>query len=97
MKEESMMLILQGIMDELPPFEKYWTNMFQNKSMPVVGKCQTKILTFTRLCNDILSPEDDTNKYTPSIIGDMAVTETKSIFLPRSVIKKSNGRVSVKC
>ena len=32
-----MMLVLQGIMDELPPFEKYWTHMFQNKAMPVFG------------------------------------------------------------
>ena len=38
-----MMLIFQGITDDLPPFEKYWTHMFQNKSMPVVDECQIKI------------------------------------------------------
>ena len=27
LKEEFMMLIFQGIMNELPPFEKYWTHM----------------------------------------------------------------------
>ena len=32
-------------MDELPSFKKYWTHMFQNKSMPVVGECQSKVLT----------------------------------------------------
>ena len=37
MGEEFMMLIFQEIMDELYPFEKYWTYMFQNNSMPVVG------------------------------------------------------------
>ena len=36
---EFMMGIFQWIMDEIPPFEKYWTHMFQNKSMPVVGEC----------------------------------------------------------
>ena len=36
------MVILQGIMDELPPFEKYWTHMFENKSMHVVDECQSK-------------------------------------------------------
>ena len=43
MKEEFITIILQGIMDELPPFEKYWTHMFQNKSIPVVGECQSKV------------------------------------------------------
>ena len=57
-----MMLILQGIIYELPPFEKYWTHMFQNTSMPVVGECKRKVLSFTRLHSDILSPEEDTNK-----------------------------------
>ena len=38
------MLIFQGIMDEIPPFEKHWTHMFQNKSMPVVCDCQRKVL-----------------------------------------------------
>ena len=28
MKEEFMMLVFQRMMDELPPFEKYWTHMF---------------------------------------------------------------------
>ena len=37
LKEEFMMLIFQGIINEFPPFEKYWTHMFQNSSMPVVG------------------------------------------------------------
>ena len=37
LKEEFRMLILQGIMYELPPFEKYWTHLFQDKSMPVDG------------------------------------------------------------
>ena len=36
MNEEFMMVIFQDIMDELPPFEKYWTHMLQNKSMPVM-------------------------------------------------------------
>ena len=37
MNDEFMMGIFQGIIDEITPFEKYWTHMFQNKSMPVVG------------------------------------------------------------
>ena len=36
-KEKFIMVIFQGIMDELTPFEKYWTHMFQDKSMPVDG------------------------------------------------------------
>ena len=39
LNEEFMVGIFQGIMDELPPFEKYLTHMFQNKYMPVVGEC----------------------------------------------------------
>ena len=35
--EEFMMVILQGIMDDIYPFEKYCTHMFQNNSMTVVG------------------------------------------------------------
>ena len=42
--------------------------MFQNKSIPVVGECQSKVLTFTRLCNELFLPEDDTNKETSSMI-----------------------------
>ena len=34
-----MVGIFQGIMDEIPPFEKYLTHMLQNKYMPVVGEC----------------------------------------------------------
>ena len=40
------MLIFQGMMDELPTFEKYWTHMFQNKSMPIIGECQSKVFHF---------------------------------------------------
>ena len=42
MNEEFIMGILQGMMYEIPPFEKYCTHMFQNKSMPVVGECKMK-------------------------------------------------------
>ena len=45
-KEEFMMLIFQGIMDELPPFEKYWNYIFQNKSIPVIGECQSLTLLY---------------------------------------------------
>ena len=48
-----MMIIFQGITDDLPPFGKYCTHMFQNKSMPVFGKCLSKVLPFTRLRNEI--------------------------------------------
>ena len=40
------MFIFQGIMDDLPPFEKYRTHMFQNKSIRVVGECQSKVIHF---------------------------------------------------
>ena len=49
LREEFMMFILKGIMDEITPFEKYWTHMFQNKSMPVVGECHSKFLLLSRL------------------------------------------------
>ena len=39
MNEEFLMGIPQGIMNELPPSEKYWTHIFQNNSIPVVGEC----------------------------------------------------------
>ena len=39
-----MMVVFQGILDEIPPFEKYWTHMFQNKYMLVVGECHSKVL-----------------------------------------------------
>ena len=39
-----MMGIFQGVMDEIPTFEKYWTHMFHNKSMPVVDDCQRNVL-----------------------------------------------------
>ena len=44
-----MILIFQGIMDEINQFEKYWTHMFRNKSMPVVGECQSKVFPFSRM------------------------------------------------
>ena len=49
LNEVFMKVILQGIIDEITPFEKYWTHMFQNKSLSVVGECQSKVLPFTRL------------------------------------------------
>ena len=67
--EEFMILIFQVIMDDLPPFEKYWTHMLQNKSMPDVGKCQSKVLTFSRLHNELFSTEDDANKETSAMIS----------------------------
>ena len=47
-----MMLILKGIMDKIPPFEKYWTYMFQNRSIPVVGECQ--IFIYFHLVNCVM-------------------------------------------
>ena len=75
-----MMLIFQEIIDDLPPFEKYWTHMLQNKSMPVVGGCQSKVFPFSRLLNNIFSPEDDTNKGTYAMIGKMFVTSAKALL-----------------
>ena len=55
LNEVFIMGIFQGIMDEFPPFEKYWTHMFQNKSMHVVAECQTKVFSFSRMHNELLS------------------------------------------
>ena len=77
MKEEIMMLIFQWIMDELPPFEKYWTHIFQKKSMLVIGECKSKVLPFNILCNEIFSPEEDTNKDTCTIL---VVTAAKALL-----------------
>ena len=80
LKEGFMMLVFQGIIDELPPFERYWTHMFQNKSMFSVGEFQSNSLTFSRLRKEILSPEDDTNKYTSAMLVYMAVTAAKALL-----------------
>ena len=56
LNEGFLMLIYQGIMDDLPQFEKYWTHVLQYKSMPVIEKCHSRVLTFDRLCNGIFSP-----------------------------------------
>ena len=75
-----MMLIYQGIIYEPPPFEKYWTHMFQHKYMPVVGECHSKVFLFIKLFNDLFSPEDDTNKKTSDMIGEMEVTADKELL-----------------
>ena len=75
-----MMIIFQGIMDDFPPFEKYWTHMLQNKSMPDVGKCQSKVLTFSILHNELFSPDCNTNKDTYAMIGEMVVTADKALL-----------------
>ena len=92
------MLIIQGIMYELPPFEKYWTHMFQNKYMPVVGECQCEVLPFSRLRNELFSPEEDTNKYKYAMIGGVAVTAAKVLLAdildeqhPSTVASCNNG------
>ena len=59
LNDQFIMVIFQEIMDELTTFEKYWTHMFQNKSMPIVGDCHSKVFPFSRLLNDLLSPEDN--------------------------------------
>ena len=46
MNKEFMMGVFQGIMDNLPPFEKYWTHMFQNNSMLIFGQCHSKFFHF---------------------------------------------------
>ena len=56
-------------MDELPIFEKYWTHMFHNKSMPVFGECKSKVLPFDILGNEIFSSEGKTNKDKSAMIG----------------------------
>ena len=72
--------IFQGIMDELPSFEKYWTQIFQNKSMPVVSECQSNMFPLYRLRNDLFLPKDNTKKETSVMIGEMAVTATKALL-----------------
>ena len=47
--------------------------MFQNKSMPIVGKCQSKVFMFTIMRNDIFSPDNDSSKETSAMIGKMTV------------------------
>ena len=70
--------------------------MFQNKSMPVVGKCQSKVFTFDRLQNELLSPENNTNKYTSVMIGEILVTADKAL-LAEIRDKKIHGKAYVKC
>ena len=91
-----MMLRFKGIIDELPQLKKYWTHMFQNKSIPVVGEYQSKVLTFSRMRNEIFSPLDNTNRETSDMIGDMTVTSAKAL-LTNIRDKKIHGGVSVKC
>ena len=95
-KEEFLMFILQGIMDEIPPFEKYWIHMFQNKSTPVVRECQSKVLKLDRLGNEIFSPEDNKNKETYTTIGEMDIAADNAL-LAEIWYKKSYGGASVKC
>ena len=72
--------VFQGMLDELPPIEKYWTHMFQNKSLTVVSKCQSKVFQLSRLSNELLSTDNKTNKDTSSMIGDMVVTADKALL-----------------
>ena len=48
--------------------------------MHVVGECQSKVLPFSRLQNELFSLEEDTNKETYDMIGDMAVTVAKALL-----------------
>ena len=68
LNEVFMKVILQGIIDEITPFEKYWTHMFQTKSIPVVDEYQGKVFLFNRLSNEILSREESTNKNTSAMV-----------------------------
>ena len=68
LKEGFVMLVFQGIMDELPPSENTGPT-FQNKSMPVVGEFQSEVLSFVRLHNELFSTEDDANKETSAMIS----------------------------
>ena len=54
--------------------------MFQNKSMPVVGECQSKVFPFAILHNELFSPDCNTNKDTYAMIGEMAVTADKALL-----------------
>ena len=83
------MLIFKGIMDKLPQFKKYWNHMFQNKSMPVVGECQSKVFPLARMRNNICSKEDDTKKETSAMIGEMAVTAAKALLSEMRYEKKA--------
>ena len=67
-------------MYELTPFEKYWTHMFQDNFLPVVGEFQGKVFPFNRLKNEIFSTEDDTNKAASSMIGEMTVTADNALL-----------------
>ena len=79
MNDQFIMVIFQEIMDELTTFEKYWTHMFQNKSMPIVGDCHSNVFPFSRLLNDLLSPEDNKNNKIYSMIREIAVTSSKAL------------------
>ena len=93
MKEGFMMLIFQGIMYEIPPFEKYWTHMFQNSSMHLVGECQSNILKFNRPRNEIFLPEDNKNKDTSAMKGEMSFTADKALLA--NIQDKKNPRQSI--
>ena len=88
-----MMLIFQGIMYEIPPFEKYWTHMFQNSSMHLVGECQSNILKFNRPRNEIFLPEDNKNKDTSAMKGEMSFTADKALLANIRYEKKSRRSI----
>ena len=91
MNERFIMGIFQGIKDELHPFEKYWTNMFQNKSMHVICDCQSKLLPFAILRDKLFLTEDNTNKYTYSMIGGVEVTSAKALLVNIRDLKKATA------
>ena len=45
--------------------------------MLVIGECKSKVLPFNILCNEIFSPEEDTNKDTCTIL---VVTAAKALL-----------------
>ena len=55
--------------------------MFQKRSMPVVCEFQIKLFPFSKLRNELLSSEEDTNKETCTMIGDIVVTAAKALLV----------------
>ena len=96
LKEWFMILIFQGIMDELPPFEKYWTHMLQNKSMPVMVSV---IVSFYRSLDwsmrSSLYRETQKKRHLPWL-GRLRLQQIRCCF-PRSRMKQIRGAASVKC
>ena len=87
--KSTMMFIFQEIVEKLPQFKAFLFYELHNKKTEFVVNSQTKAFPLKKLVEELFSPQDRDNKYSPNTLETLGVISFKDMI--KDIEDKTNA------